>query len=91
MIKTFKRKLTKEQLTIEEINEIENKINIEEYKKAQKHKHNLIKWRKRFGRISIVAGLSVLIIGLTLSGGSIIIPIIGGYLIVNGLINIKIS
>ena len=48
------------------------------------------KWLRIGGCFQIIAGITTLAIGF-LTGGSIIIPMIGGYFIANGLLNTVIK
>ena len=63
----------------------ENNSDIEDHLRNIK---KMQKIKKIFGYASIISGIVMITIGLVISGGSIIIPIIGGYLIVNGVVNI---
>ena len=49
------------------------------------------KFKKIFGVVSVITGITMITIGLVVSGGSIIIPILGGYIIANGIVNIIIK
>ena len=49
------------------------------------------KWRKRLGCLSIVGGIILVTITISTSGLTIIPLIIGGYLVMNGLINTMIK
>jgi len=48
------------------------------------------KWFRFGGCLQIIAGATTLAIGL-ITGGAILIPIIGGYFIANGLLNTVIK
>jgi len=50
---------------------------------------NVNKWRKKLGYLSFVSGIVLVTITIVTSGLVIIPIIIGGYLIVNGLMNLK--
>jgi uncharacterized membrane protein HdeD (DUF308 family) len=50
---------------------------------------NVNKYRKYFGSISIITGIILSTITLSANGLVIIPLVIGGYLIVNGLMNLK--
>lgn len=91
MIKSFGKTRTFVRLTIEEQKDMERKEKIQAELEQKQRLCNISKWRRRFGRITIVAGITIVIIGVTISSGGIILPIVGGCIILNGLMHIKAS
>jgi len=69
---------------------LENSNEITDEEAMESHTRRVRKFFKIGGCLQIVVGVVAVTIGI-ISGGTLVIPIIGGYLIANGLLILKLK